>query len=203
MAGQAQTQSWIGPEEYLAIERRATHRSEYLGGNMFAMAGANRQHNRISSNLVSGIDQHIKSRDCNVYANDMRVYVPSTGYFTYPDVVITCGHEEFLDTYNDILVNSLVIIEILSDSTAVYDRGKKFEQYRELASFVEYLLVEQRTPRVEQYIRHESEEWLYRDIRGIDDQMVTIHTIECPLPLRDIYHKVNISSRLIHLRPAS
>lgn len=202
MVGQARTQSWISPEEYLAIERRATYRSEYLNGEMFAMAGATRQHNRISSNLVSGIDQHIKSRDCNVYASDMRVYVPSTGYFTYPDIVITCGGEEFTDAYSDVLVNPLVVIEILSDSTAAFDRGKKFEQYRELASFVEYLLVEQRIPRVEQYILYNASEWRYRDIRGIDDQVVTIQAIECSLPLRDIYHKVDLSPHPIHFRPA-
>lgn len=202
MVGQSQTQSWISPEEYLAIERRATYRSEYLNGAMFAMAGATRQHNRISSNLVSGIDQHIKSRDCNVYASDMRVYVPSTGYFTYPDIVITCGKEEFTDAYNDVLVNPLVVIEILSDSTAAFDRGKKFEQYRELDSFVEYLLVEQRTPRIEQYILHDSKEWRYRDIRGIDDQVVTIQAIGCSLSLRDIYHKVDMSPRPIYLHPA-
>ena len=203
MIGQVHAQSWISPEEYLEIERRATYRSEYFDGEMFAMAGATRQHNRISTNLVSGIDHHLKSRDCNVYANDMRVHVPSTGYFTYPDVVITCGKEEFTDAQNDILVNPLVIIEILSDSTASYDRGKKFEHYRELASFVEYLLVEQRTPRVEQYVCQHSDQWLYRDIRGIDDQNVTIYAIECSLSMQDIYHKVDVSQRPIQLRPAT
>lgn len=200
MVGQAQTELWLSPEEYLAIERRATYRSEYVHGEMFAMAGASRQHNRISSNLVSAIDQHIKSRDCNVY-NDMRVYVPSTGYFTYPDIVITCGHEEFLDEYSDVLVNPLVVIEILSDSSAAFDRGKKFEQYRELPSFIEYLLVDQRTAHIEQYILHAEKEWRYRDIRGFDDSVVTIQAIECPLAFRDIYHKVDISQHPFHLQP--
>lgn len=202
MAGQVQTQSWISPEEYLNIERRATSRSEYLNGEMFAMAGATRQHNRISSNLVSDINQHIKSRDCNVYSSDLRVHVPSTGYFTYPDIVITCGKEEFTDAHNDILVNPLVIMEILSDSTVSIDRGKKFEQYRELASFVEYLLIEQRTPHIEQYILHDSQEWRYRDIHGIDEQ-VTIQAIDCTLLLRDIYHKVELLPRPAHLRSIS
>jgi Uma2 family endonuclease len=199
MAGQVQSQAWISPEEYLSIERRATYRSEYLNGEMFAMAGATRQHNRISSNVVSEINQHIKPRDCNVYSSDLRVHVPSTGYFTYPDIVITCGKEEFTDTHNDILVNPLVVIEILSDSTASIDRGRKFEQYRELASFVEYLLIEQRTPHIEQYIFHDSQEWRYRDIRGIDEQ-VTIQAIDCTLLLRDIYHKVDLLPRPMHLR---
>jgi len=202
MAGQVQAQSWISPEEYLNIERRATYRSEYLNGEMFAMAGATRQHNRISSNVVSEINQHIKSRDCNVYSSDLRVHVPSTGYFTYPDIVITCGKEEFTDAYNDVLVNPLVIMEILSDSTASIDRGKKFEQYRELASCVEYLLIEQRTPHIEQYILHDSQEWRYRDIRGIDEQ-VTIQAIDCTLSLRDIYHKVELLPHPVHLRSVS
>ncbi len=202
MAGQVQAQTWISPEEYLNIERKATYRSEYVNGEMFAMAGATRQHNRISSNLVSEINQHIKSRDCNVYSSDLRVHVPSTGYFTYPDIVITCGKEAFTDAHNDILVNPLVIIEILSDSTASIDRGKKFEQYRELTSFVEYLLIEQRTPHIEQYILHDSQEWRYRDIHEIDGQ-VTIQAINCPLLLRDIYHKVEWLPRPVHLRSVS
>ncbi len=199
MPGQVQTQSRISPEEYLQIERRATYRSEFLNGEMFAMAGGTRQHNRISSNLVSEINQHIKSRDCNIYSSDLRVHVPSTGYFTYPDIVITCGKEDFTDAHNDILVNPLVIMEILSDSTASIDRGRKFEQYRELASLVEYLLIEQRTPHIEQYIRHDPQEWRYRIIRGIDKQ-VLIPTIDCTLSLRDIYHKVEFLPHAAHLR---
>ena len=202
MAGQVQTQSWISPEDYLNIERRATYRSEYLNGEMFAMAGATRQHNRISSNLVSEINQYIKSRDCNVYSSDLRVHVPSTGYFTYPDIVITCGKEEFTDVHNDILVNPLVIMEILSDSTASIDRGKKFEQYRELVSLMEYLLIDQATPHIEQYILHDSQEWRYHDIRGIDEH-VTIQAIDCTLSLRDIYHKVDLLPRPVYLRSVS
>ena len=107
-----------------------------------------------------------------------------------------------MDAHNDILVNPLVLMEILSDSTASLDRGKKFEQYRELASFVEYLLIEQRTPRIEQYILHNSQEWRYRDIRGIDAQ-VTIHAIDCTISFRDIYHKVNMLPRPVHLHSVS
>ncbi|MCI5151332.1 MAG: Uma2 family endonuclease [Candidatus Electrothrix sp. MAN1_4] len=202
MAGQVQRQSWMSPEEYLNIERRSTHRSEYVDGEMFAMAGATRQHNRISSNLVSEINQHIKSGDCNIYSSDLRVHVPSTGYFTYPDIVITCGKEEWTDTHNDVLVNPLVIIEILSDSTASIDRGKKFEQYRELASFVEYLLIEQRTPHIEQYILYDAQEWRYRTIRGIDEQII-IQAIDCTLLLCDIYHKVDVLPQPAHLRSVS
>ncbi|WP_446008365.1 Uma2 family endonuclease [Candidatus Electrothrix sp.] len=202
MVGQVQSQSWISPEEYLNIERRSTSRSEYVDGEMFAMAGATRQHNRISSNLVSEINQHIKSGDCNIYSSDLRVHVPSTGYFTYPDIVITCGKEEFTDAHNDVLVNPLVIIEILSDSTASIDRGKKFEQYRELASFVEYLLIEQRTPHIEQYILYDAQEWRYRTIRGIDEQVI-IQAIDCTLLLRDIYHKVDLLPRPAHLHSIS
>lgn len=202
MPGQAQPYYRISPEEYLAIERRATYRSEYINGEMFAMAGATRAHNRISSNLVSGIDQHIRSRECNVYSSDIRVHVPSTGYFTYPDLVMTCGKEEFVDAHSDVLVNPLVLIEMLSDSTAAFDRGKKFEHYRELPSFVEYLLVEQRIPRIEQYVLDASQEWRYRDIRGID-QVLHIQTLDCSLPFRDIYHKVTLSPRPFLLHPAS
>jgi len=189
MTGQPQTQPWISPEEYLERERRATYRSEYIDGEMFAMAGASRQHNRIVTNLVTGLDTQLKSRPCNVYSNDMRIHVPSTGYFTYPDVVVTCGKEEFTDAHNDILVNPLLIIEVLSDSTASYDRGKKFEHYQELESFVEYVLIHQHTPRTEQFFRQTATEWLYTDTRG-EESIVTLRSLNCSLPIREIYHKV-------------
>ena len=116
-------------EEYLAAERQAEFRSEYFAGEMFAMTGATRQHNRIVTNLVARLDEQLREGPCNVYANDLRVKVESTGLYTYPDVIVTCGQEKFADDVFDILLNPLVIIEVLSDSTEAYDRGKKFEHY--------------------------------------------------------------------------
>jgi Uma2 family endonuclease len=107
----------LTPEEYLTIERKAEYRSEYYAGEMLAMAGATRRHNRIVSNLVIRLGVQLEDLPCNIYSTGMRVKVPATGLYTYPDLVVTCGEELFDGSENDVLLNPLLIIEVLSDST--------------------------------------------------------------------------------------
>lgn len=177
-------------EEYLAVERRAGFRSAFHRGEMFAMAGANRRHNRIVTNLVTALDNQLRERPCNVYSNDMRVKIPDTGLFTYPDLVVTCGEETFADNEQDTLLNPLVIFEVLSDSTEAYDRGKKFEHYQSIGSLATYVLVAQDSRRVEQYVRQEDgRAWIYTEAHGAD-AVVEIEAITCDLRLEDVYAKV-------------
>jgi Uma2 family endonuclease len=175
-------------ERYLAIERQAEFRSEFYEGAMFAMAGASRRHNRIVTNLVTALDIQLRDHPCNVYSSDMRVKVSSTGLFTYPDLVVTCGEEMFADDEQDILLNPLVIVEVLSASTEAYDRGKKFEHYQSVGSLSTYVLVAQDVPRIEQYVRQAgSRAWLYTESR---EATVRIEAIRCDLRLEDVYAKV-------------
>jgi Uma2 family endonuclease len=181
--------TFLTEEEYLAIERQAEFRSEYFAGEMFALAGASRRHNRIVTNLVSRLDSQLRDGPCNVYSTDLRVKVTSTGLYTYPDVAITCGEERFADGENDILLNPLVIIEVLSDSTEGYDRGKKFENYQSIESLKEYLLVSQNSQRVEQFVKQNEKNWMYSEIHE-PGESIKIQSIECELKLEDIYLKV-------------
>ena len=181
--------TFLTEEEYLAVERRADVRSEYFGGEIFALAGASRRHNRIVTNLVAALDNQLRARPRNVYSSDMRVKVQSTGLVTYPDFVITCGEESFADAEMDVLLNPLVIIEVLSDSTEAYDRGKKFENYQSIESLKEYLLVSQDSQRIEQFVRQSGRNWMYIDTRE-PAEPVTLQSIECELKLEDIYLKV-------------
>ena len=177
-------------EEYLALERRAEFRSEFHRGEMFAMAGASRRHNMIVTNLVIALGTQLRDSPCNVYSNDMRVRVTNTGLFTYPDVVVTCGEEEFADDEQDTLLNPLVIFEVLSDSTEAYDRGKKFEHYQNIGSLSTYVLVAQEAPRIERYVRQEGgRAWVYTETHGAD-AVVRINAIGCELKLEDVYAKV-------------
>ena len=177
-------------EEYLAIERRAEFRSEFHGGEMFAMAGASRRHNRIVTNLVTALDTQLRDRPCNVYSSDMRVRVTNTGLFTYPDVVVTCGEEEFADDEQDTLLNPLVIFEVLSDSTEAYDRGKKFEHYQNIGSLSTYVLITQDAPRIERYVRQEvGRAWVYTETHEAD-AVVGLEAIGCDLSLEDVYAKL-------------
>ena len=189
MSSQAKT--FITEEEYLAIERKAQIKSEYFAGEIFALAGASRQHNRIVTNLVTGLDNQLKERPCNVYSSDLRVKINKSGLYTYPDVVVTCGEELFSDENRDVLLNPFVIIEVLSDSTEAYDRGEKFEHYQQVDSLLEYLLVAQHSYRVEQYVKQNNKSWLYSELHELQD-IIKMGSIECHLTVKDIYDKVDL-----------
>jgi Uma2 family endonuclease len=180
----------LSEEEYLAIERQAEFRSEFYNGEMFAMTGASRQHNLIATNLVISLGNQLRTSPCNVYSSDMRVRVTSTRLFTYPDVVVTCGEEEFADDEQDTLLNPLVIFEILSNSTEAHDRGKKFEHYQNIDSLSTYVLVAQKAPRIERYVRQGGGRvWVYTEAHE-PDAVVRIDAIGCDLRLEDVYAKV-------------
>ncbi len=182
----------LTPEDYLAIERSAEFKSEYFDGEIFAMAGASRAHNSIVLNTGSEIRQHLKNRSCKAYVNDMRVKVSPTGLYTYPDVVVVCGKEQFEDTHLDTLLNPTLIIEVLSDSTEAYDRGRKFEHYRHLDSLVEYVLIAQQRPHVESFRRQSDQHWLLAECSGLDGTL-RLESIDCDLALAEIYAKVELS----------
>ncbi len=176
-------------EEYLELERESEFRHEYIGGEIFEMAGGNKRHNRISTNLIRLLDSQLLESVCNVYANDMRVKITPTGDYTYPDIVGTCGGDEFEDDNQDTLINPTLIIEILSKSTEAYDRGTKFEFYQTIESFNEYILITQEPFRVEQFVRKDRNVWTYFEFRNPDD-VVKLNSIDCELSLRDVYHKI-------------
>ena len=182
----------LTPEDYLAIERSAEFKSEYFDGEIFAMAGASRAHNSIVLNTGSEIRQHLKNRSCKAYVNDMRVKVNPTGLYAYPDVIVVCGKEQFEDTHLDTLLNPTLIIEVLSDSTEAYDRGRKFEHYRHLDSLVEYVLIAQQRPHVESFRRQSDQHWLLTECSGLDATL-RLQSIDCDLALAEIYAKVELS----------
>jgi len=185
----SQPKKLLTPEEYLVLERQADFKSEYLAGEMFAMAGASQRHNLIAANIIRTLGTQLLERDCNIYPSDMRVKISKINKYTYPDVVVACGKEQFEDEQNDALLNPVVIIEILSESTEAYDRGKKFEHYQSLDSLTEYLLISQDPYRVEHYVRQDDRTWMYTEFHRIED-VVHLPTIDCTLALKDAYAKV-------------
>lgn len=183
----------LSTEEYLARERRAEFKSEYFNGELFAMAGAQQAHNLIVGNLLRTLGNQLLERDCKVYSSDMRVKIAKINKYTYPDVVVTCGKENFEDAEVDTLLNPVVIFEILSDSTEAYDRGKKFQHYQFLESLAEYVLISQDAVRVEQYIRQSDKTWQYSQYQELGD-LVKLESVNCELALKDVYVKVEIES---------
>ena len=187
----------ISPEEYLALERQSEIKSEYFGGEIFAMAGASREHNIISTNIVRVLGNQLLEKPCNIFLSDMKVKMKEIKKYTYPDIVVVCGNEEYDDEYNDILLNPIVIIEILSDSTEAYDRGDKFAHYQFLSTFSEYILVSQYFPKIEKFLRQNNDTWIYSKCEKPED-IVRIESLKCKLQLAEVYRKVNFSE--YHLR---
>jgi len=183
----------ITTEEYLRTERESDTKSEYLNGDIFSMAGASRAHNQITSNLVVALAGRLSERPCSVYVSDMKVRTKTreTDKYSYPDVVVTCGDESFEDDNSDVLLNPLVIIEVLSESTEAYDRGLKFFHYQLIPSLRDYLLVNQDYCRVEHYQRRDDNQWVYSEYHDLEDK-VEISTLNCSVSITEIYRRVGL-----------
>jgi Uma2 family endonuclease len=175
-------------EEYLALEREAEFKSEYYAGEIFAMSGARAAHIQIAINISGELYIKFKKRPCKVFNSDMRVRVRPSGLYTYPDISAVCGNIEFLDETKDTLVNPNLIIEILSDSTEKYDRGQKFELYRQLPTLQEYILISTRHRKVEIYKRKPNQKWELTE--SVDGEPIIFESIDVQLTLDDIYDKV-------------
>ncbi len=176
--------------EYLTMERQNVYKSEFWDGEVFAMAGANETHNLIVLNVGSEFRSQLKGRACKVYPSDMRVRIPRTSRYLYPDVIVVCGTPQFEDDKSDTLLNPTLIVEVLSASTAAYDRGPKFSQYRTIDSLQEYLLITPDVPLIERYVRQsDTRFWLLSDAVGLD-AILEVNTINCQLVLAEVYDKV-------------
>jgi Uma2 family endonuclease len=180
---------YLSPEEYLAVEREAEYKSEYVDGVMYAMAGGSERHNLIAGNLVTELNIQLREAPCRVYPSDLKVRVPNSKKFFYPDVSVVCGDTEFADDARDVILNPILIVEVLSDSTAAFDRGKKFQSYQQIESLQEYLLVTQDEYVVEHYLRQENNHWLYTKVTGLEEAIV-LPTLKCQLALSGVYSKV-------------
>ena len=157
----------LTPAEYLVRERAAAYRSEFVDGRMVLMTGGRRAHSLISGNIAGLPREALRGGPCEVHQSDMRVRVAEGRFYTYPDVVIACEPVELEDSHKDTLLNPTVIIEVLSPSTARYDRGEKRRRYESIASLRHSLVVEQDRPRVEHH-RRDGDRWLVEVVEGLD-----------------------------------
>ena len=186
-------QAYFTPEEYIALERKAipdfeTVRSEYIKGKIIPRSSSNLAHNLITGNIVGELHTRLKGTECVVFANEMRVSIPTAKSYFYPDVGVVCEEPRFEDEVFDTLLNPIIVIEVLSPSTEAYDRGEKFAHYRQLTSLQEYVLVAQDKVRVEHY-RRQKKQWLLTDFQS-GEEVLRLPSIQCELPLQDIYERV-------------
>ena len=175
-------------EQYLSLEREAEVKSEFHDGRMFAMAGASPTHALLSNRVGALLDRSVPP-GCRTYNADLRIKVPAVGLYTYADCTVVCGPLQDAGDRKDVVLNPLLIVEVLSPSTEDYDRGKKFELYRTIESFREYLIVHQDHPHVEYYSKQDDGSWLMREYRGADGA-VSIARLATVILLADLYAAV-------------
>ncbi len=188
--------SYISVAEYLKRERAAVEKSEYVDGEMRKMSGASYEHSVITVNITGELYIALKKRsDCKTCSGDIRIHVPATNRFRYPDGAIVCAQSPIFypDEHNDILLNPFVIVEVLSPSTEAEDRGDKFAEYQLLESFAEYVLVSQHTPRVEVYSRESDGDWKYHNFVGLS-AMAHLPRLGISIALHDVYDKIEFSA---------
>jgi Uma2 family endonuclease len=180
--------TYYTPEEYLALERHAEFKSEYIDGRIVALAGAPDPHVTISLNFHAELRACFRGRACRAWANEMRVQIGGGRRYTYPDVVAMCGEKRFIDGVMDTLMNPALIVEVLSPTTEAYDRGEKFRHYRTIETLQEYVLVAQDQPLIERFVRH-GEFWHLGTVSGLDASL-ELTSVGCTIPLREIYENV-------------
>ncbi len=174
-------------EDYLIQERLAEYKSEFFRGEVFAMAGASRAHNVLVGRLMGELYSHLKRKSCTVYPSDMRLHIPENGLYTYPDLMVVCGREYFLDDESDTLLNPVLIVEVLSKSTEAYDRGDKFRLYRGIGSLQEYLLVDTKKVSAEVHRKNADGFWLLASESQSLAQPVHLETVGMDLNMNDLY----------------
>lgn len=188
-------------DEYLALERQAEERHEFVDGEIYAMAGESGQHGDISMNLAGLFHFHLKGTPCRARTKDTKVRSGPlsrsrknySGMFSYPDIVVICGEPEYHDAHRDVILNPTVIVEVLSPATESFDRGEKASRFQTWnPTLKDFLLVSQDQPQIEQYSRQADGTWSFQRHTGLDAN-VSIPSVGCTLALADVYDRVDFS----------
>ncbi len=181
----------ISVEEYLASEREAFEKHEFIDGEIVLMAGASEKHNVIANNISGELFVQFKNTKCRAFASDMRVKAVKAkqGNYYYPDIVVVCGERKFEDGRRDVLLNPAAIIEILSKSTKLKDRNEKLDSYMALESLTDYVLVDQDAMRIEHFSKIDSENWKMR-LLNEPSQKLVLESADCAVSLADVYNEI-------------
>lgn len=186
-------------QEYLKFERASEWKHEFYRGEVYLMNGASRPHNLVTLNIACGLRNQLIGRPCEVYSSNMRVKINETGLYTYPDVVASCGEIQFEDDEIDTLLNPLMVVEVLSNSTEKYDRSTKFRHYQKLDTLQEYVIVSQKAPFVEVYKFESKDRWTYKTASSLADD-VELESIGCCLKMSENYDRVDLDDDAFPLK---
>ena len=179
----------LSPEDYLAMERQADLRHEFVDGEIFAMAGESLEHSVICTNLAYLMVGQLRGKPCRTLSPNMKVRTSPSGLYAYPDLTVVCGEPVFHDQQRDVLVNPKIVVEVLSPSTEAYDRGGKWIRYQQIETLSDYLLIAQDQPLIEHYTRQADGKWLYSAVGDLADT-VPLPSIDCRLPLAEVYDRI-------------
>ncbi|MEH2173751.1 Uma2 family endonuclease [Nostoc sp.] len=182
-------QRYYTPEEYLELEEAADYKSEYIDGQIIPMAGGTANHNRIAGNFYAVLNFAFRQQEYEVFNSDMRLWIYQKRIYTYPDVTVIADEPEFFNNRTDIITNPRVIVEVLSKSTKNYDREDKFQAYRTISTFQEYLLIDQTWIHVDQFSKIGKKQWTLREYDE-EDEAIALVTVPFEISLQDLYNKV-------------
>ena len=186
-------QRYYTPKEYLELEETVENKNEYIDGEIIPMAGASTNHNRIAGNLYSAANFAFRKENYEAFISDVRLWIPKRRIYTYPDIMIVAGEAEYYNNRTDTIFNPQVIVEVLSKSTKGYDKEGKFEIYRTIESFQEYLLIDQTKIRVEQYSKTGKKQWVMREYDE-EDENINFKSVPFEFLLQDLYNKVKFEA---------
>jgi|UPI0004AFEF57 Uma2 family endonuclease len=178
------------PEEYLTLEEKATEKHEYRDGEIVLMPGGTTNHNQIALNFCRKFPLTIKEQDYYIYINDVRLWIPQYCVFTYPDVMVIKGKPIYEGSSKTNVTNPLIIVEVLSQSTRDYDRTDKFEFYRSIPEFKEYILIDQDRFYVTQYFKQGDGKWIFNDYKGAES-VLKLASDEFEISFQDLYERVD------------
>jgi Uma2 family endonuclease len=188
----ASNKQYYTKEEYFELENSSEDKFEFENGEVFAMSGGSLPHNLIGGNVITALNNMLADKDCIVLGSDMKTAIDLAESYVYPDAQVICGKVEYAEGRNEIVKNPLLVVEVLSDSTERYDRGKKFKKYQTLSPFREYVLISQTEPLVETFVRQDENHWLYTFTEGME-AVLQLPSIGVAIPLADIYRKVEFA----------
>ncbi|NEO56018.1 MAG: Uma2 family endonuclease [Okeania sp. SIO3B5] len=182
------------PEEYLFLEENAEDKHEYLDGEIISMTGGTTNHNEITGNLYAYLKFALKGKNYRIFIGDVRLWIPDYNLYTYPDLMVIEDKPAYHQTRTDTVTNPLIIVEVLSKSTANYDRGDKFKFYRSIPEFKEYILIDQYQFYIEQYVKTSEEKWEVTYYES-EESRLKLATLDFEIVFSDLYERVDFKNQ--------
>jgi len=192
MIAQSEQKTYYSPESYLALETSSQQRHEYLNGEIIPMTGGTPNHNEIASILNALLRFSLRGQPYSIFVADQRLWIPRFNIYTYPDVMVISHPIALQEGRNDTVTNPLMIAEVLSKSTKSYDKDEKFEAYRSISTFQEYLLIDQYQQQVQQYSKVGEQRWLFCEYTNPESKLV-LSSVPVEMLLGDLYEGLELN----------